>query len=294
MQNSFLKKNKTVLITSGNSLVGNELINLLIEEKIKVIALYRKNFKKKKHSYLIQIKHDFTKKFFINKKIDILVNCIATHEFSKKKTIHDYSSSNILSVIKMINYVKKQKIPLVINLSTISVQKNIGYEIKENSFDIDNTLLAITKFAGEKLFKLSGINIINLRLPGILVKNSKNFNRPWLLKIIKHLKNQKKIKIFNMNKKFNSLVDVYEIFNLIKFCLNKNINEYGNFNLSASGNIKLEKIINFLKDNLKSKSLIKEYRSNEKKSSEISLIKIRKLLKYNPSSVKSILYRFLK
>jgi dTDP-4-dehydrorhamnose reductase len=89
MQNSFLKKNKTVLITSGNSLVGNELINLLIEEKIKVIALYRKNFKKKKHSYLIQIKHDFTKKFFINKKIDILVNCIATHEFSKKKTIHD-------------------------------------------------------------------------------------------------------------------------------------------------------------------------------------------------------------
>ena len=97
-----------------------------------------------------------------------------------------------------------------------------------------------------------------------------------------------------MNKKFNSLVDTYEIFNLIKFCLNKNINEYGNFNLSASGNIKLEKIIYFLKVYLKSKSLIKEYRSNEKKSSEISLIKIRKLLKYNPSSVKSTLYRFLK
>ena len=96
-----------------------------------------------------------------------------------------------------------------------------------------------------------------------------------------------------MNKKFNSLVDTFEILNFIKFCLIKNINEQGNFNLSASGNIQLGKIINFLKVSLKSKSLIKKYRSSEKKSSEISLIKIRKILKYNPSSVKSILYRFL-
>ena len=46
MQKSLLKKNKTILITSGNSLVGNELINFLIKEKFKVIALYRNNFKK--------------------------------------------------------------------------------------------------------------------------------------------------------------------------------------------------------------------------------------------------------
>ena len=105
MQKSLLKKNKTILITSGNSLVGNELINFLIKEKFKVIALYRNNFKKI-HPYLIQIKHDFSKQFIRNKKIDVLVNCIA-HEFSKK-TIHDYSSSNVLSVINIIDYVKKQ------------------------------------------------------------------------------------------------------------------------------------------------------------------------------------------
>ena len=125
----FLLKNKTILITSGNSLVGNELINFLIKEKFKVIALYRNNFKKI-HPYLIQIKHDFSKQFIRNKKIDVLVNCIATHEFSKK-TIHDYSSSNVLSVINIIDYVKKQKISLVINLSTISVQRNLDLKLEK-------------------------------------------------------------------------------------------------------------------------------------------------------------------
>ena len=100
-------------------------------------------------------------------------------------------------------------------------------------------------------------------MPGVLVRNSKNLNRPWLFKIINDLK-IKKVKIFNMNKKFNSLVDTFEIFNFIKFCLIKNINEQGNFNLSASGNIQLGKIINFLKVSSKSKSLIKKYRSSEK------------------------------
>jgi nucleoside-diphosphate-sugar epimerase len=289
-----LKSNKTILITSGNSIVGNELISYFLLNNFKIIALYRGKFKKKKIKNLIQIKHNLIKSLDLRKKkIDIIVNSIATHEFSQNQTVQDYFDSNVLSILNIINYIKKNNKILVINLSTISIQKNIKGKIKEFSNYLDNTLLAITKFAGEKLFEIENINYINIRLPGVLVKNSIHLNRPWLNKIINNLKKNKKIKIFNLNKKFNHLVDVFEIFKFIKFLSKKKTIQYGTYNLCASGSMVLKNIIFLIKKRFNSQSKIINLQANNKPPSLICLKKTKKILGYSPTSLEHLLIRYL-
>ena len=50
--------------------------------------------------------------------------------------------------------------------------------------------------------------------------------RPWLNLIINKIRNKKKLKIFNLDTKFNSVIDTKEIYEFIKFVLkNKFISE---------------------------------------------------------------------
>ena len=76
---------KTILITAGNSLVGKDLINFLLINNYKVISIVRKLKDLKNRKNLKIIKHDFKTKLKLTNKIDLIINTIATHEFSKNK-----------------------------------------------------------------------------------------------------------------------------------------------------------------------------------------------------------------
>ena len=75
-----------ILITGANGELGSDLVNFMAKNKHKIFASYRNNrnnrFKKNKN--LIFVKHDFCKKLFKKPKVDIIINCIAAHSFSKK------------------------------------------------------------------------------------------------------------------------------------------------------------------------------------------------------------------
>ena len=245
------------MITGGNSIVAKDLINFFLKENFKVIAVYRKKFIKKKirNKNFIVKNFNFLKPIKINEKIDYVINTIATHEYSSHKSLNDYFLSNIKCVQKIVELSKKKKVKCLFNLSTISIYKNNNYETEENNKIDDNSILGPSKFIGEKLVEISGLNFINLRLPGVLTLDKIFFIRPWLRKIIFSIKKNKKIKIFNENKKFNSLIDTQEIFHFIKFIILNKKTTKGTYNLSASNPIKLYKIIkiisNFYKYNKK-------------------------------------------
>ena len=247
------------MITGGNSIVAKDLINFFLKENFKVIAVYRKKFIKKKFGIknFIVKNFNFLKPIKINEKIDYVINTIATHEYSSHKNLNDYFLSNIKCVQKIVELSKKKKVKCLFNLSTISIYKNNNYETEENNKIDDNSILGPSKFIGEKLVEISGLNFINLRLPGVLTLDKIFFIRPWLRKIIFSIKKNKKIKIFNENKKFNSLIDTQEIFHFIKFIILNKKTTKGTYNLSASNPIKLYKIIkiisNFYKYNKKNK-----------------------------------------
>ena len=81
-----------ILIAGANGLIGRDLVKNL-SKNYKIIAIYRSNKKNIIKNKNVQfIKHDFSKnlKFSLSLMPDYLVNCIATHEFSKKKNYFEY------------------------------------------------------------------------------------------------------------------------------------------------------------------------------------------------------------
>ncbi len=286
-----------IMITGANGQVGIDLLKLLIMQDIQVYANFRgkKNQKFSKHKNIIWIKHDFKNILKRRMKIDILINCIASHDFSKNKSFLDYMNSNIIAVNNIKKFAIFNKIKLILNLSTVSIYGKVKVrKLTENYIPFRPCQLGVTKLLGEKVLNNS-VNFINLRLPGVLT-TSTNYTRPWLKNLIFRLRKNKKIKVFNYERKFNNLIDTFEIVRFIKHILKyklykKKINK--DFNLSASNPISLSQIINLIKENYlsKSKLLIKK---NNVSSFIIDNAKIINTFKFYPSSVKDIILRNLK
>ena len=104
-----------ILITGANGELGSDLVNFMIKKKHKIFASYRnaKKNKVKKNKNLIWIKHDFCKKILKKPKVDIIINCIAAHSFSKKNKTTDLVNSNIIAVKNIIKYAEENKIKLI-------------------------------------------------------------------------------------------------------------------------------------------------------------------------------------
>ena len=166
-------------------------------------------------------------------------------------------------MMNIIEFAKQKKVEKIINLSTTSVYGKINVNLLyEKYIPNEPKLLGITKYIAENLLYWQPVNFINLRLPGVLC-SSKNHTRPWLKTIIKKIKNNKKIELYNVEKNFNSVIDVEEITRLILEVINNKKTIRGTFNLSASGPVKLGSIINKIKKYYNSSSKI-YFRKNEK------------------------------
>ena len=72
---------KSILVLGSSGQVGKDLSNLL-SKKYNVIGLQRK--KSSSNNFVI-INHDLKDELRLNNKIDYVINCIVTHNFSKKK-----------------------------------------------------------------------------------------------------------------------------------------------------------------------------------------------------------------
>ena len=131
---------------------------------------------------------------------------------------------------------------------------------------------------------------INVRLPGVLT-TSKNYFRPWLKNIVNKISNNEDIQLYNSKKKFNSVIDTYEIVRFIDHILKKKFVS-GTYNLSANKPINLSQLILTIKTNLKSTSKVKNL-GNNKNNTIISNNLIKKKLKFKPSTVMQIVLRYL-
>ena len=250
-----------ILICGSSGDVGQDLIKLLSKKNYKIVAASRSKIsnkiKKKKIKYLI---NDFSKKFTIYQKFDLIINCIATHEFSKTKKLTDYLNSNVFALINILKKYNNTDVK-ILNLSTISIFDLTKYSIlREDHTSIINNNLSVTKFIGEKILSLGNPQTINVRLPGVLT-TSKNYFRPWLKNIVNKISNNEDIQLYNSKKKFNSVIDTYEIVRFIDHILKKKFVS-GTYNLSANKPINLIQLILTIKTNLKSTSKVKNLGNN--------------------------------
>jgi nucleoside-diphosphate-sugar epimerase len=248
-----------VLIAGGSGLLGHEITNFF-SKRYKVYSTYRIRKPKK-------IKNVVWKKINLENKInwkirpDIIINCAVTSQFSKKKSMNHFINSNIIVVKNLLDFATKNKTKKIINLSTISVYKLGKSRNIDESSEIDyQSNLSYTKYMGEQILSNGKINFINLRMPAVLNFNLKK-NHSWLNNLFFKIKNNKEIKIFNANKKFNSIIHINQLFYLFNIIIKDKKNINGTFNFLPSKGEKLINIILFIKKFFKSNSKIKLIKS---------------------------------
>jgi nucleoside-diphosphate-sugar epimerase len=175
--------------------------------------------------------------------------------------MNHFINSNIIVVKNLLDFATKNKTKKIINLSTISVYKLGKSRNIDESSEIDyQSNLSYTKYMGEQILSNGKINFINLRMPAVLNFNLKK-NHSWLNNLFFKIKNNKEIKIFNANKKFNSIIHINQLFYLFNIIIKDKKNINGTFNFLPSKGEKLINIILFIKKFFKSNSKIKLIKS---------------------------------
>ena len=269
-----------ILITGATGSVGYDLVNYLSKNH-KIYALYRKKTHKtktKKNVIWIKIKSLSDFKFPKKLKIQSLVHCAVDQRYlniDKNK----YFRSNISITKNLLRFLKKQKKVIFFNFSTIEIYGTVNTNILNESYKpLKKNIYGTMKFKCEKLIEKSGLNFVNLRLPGVLNTFSKEIkNRPWINLISNKLINNEEFSIYNSRQKFNNIINTSEIAKLIIKLSKMNKDIKSNFNLSGSKPIKLKELIKFMILKTNSKSLVIEKKSN-KKSFLISNKKIENFL----------------
>ncbi len=255
------KKNykKKIIITAGNSNIGNDLVSYFVKKKYKVYETYRKKKNTLNKSNLFHLNYDFKRNFFLNDSFDLLVHCAAL-------TPYKYKISNKIMKLNVEGFKKilksKTSFKKIVLLSTISVYGNIDKQIitektkkksvnayGKSKLQMENILI--------KYCKKNNVDYLILRLPGVVGNFQGDVN--FINLVIKNFSNNKIVKYKNPESYFNNVVHTETIAKIIeKLLLNNNVLFKNNiFNLSSLKPVKLENLINNIKLKLKSNSKIK-------------------------------------
>ena len=282
-----------ILITGSNGVIGKEISSLLHrDKKYKLFLFTNKNIKKNKKNTYYQ---DLTKPINYNLRIDAIIHCASKNPLSKSGNgSRNMYSTNLKMTRNLIKFSNKNKVKKIIFLSAMDVYGMIKKKILlENQKPSNPNLYGKSKYISEKLFcgKKNKFKTICLRIPGIF---SLDISRgaPIIIKILKKIMNNENVYAYNLNEKFNNILDVREIVRFIKIFLRKKINSKV-YNFSASSPIKFIHVIELIKKIFKSESKIIKNNLN-KNSFIISNKKIQNDFNVRISTTKEIITRCCK
>ena len=281
-----------IMITGSNGVIGREIVDFLVKNiNNKLILLVNKRTKRRNKIKLFY--HDLTRPINFNTKIDAIIHCASKNPASdisdNPKKIY---SMNIKMTKNLINFSNKKKVRKIIFFSAMDVYGTIKSKVLfENQKSINSNLYGKSKFVSEKLFcaKKNTFKAVCIRIPGILTLDLSR-NRPLIIRIIKKIINNKDIHAYNLDKKFNNILDTYEIIRFINIVLKKNFSKSNIYNFSASRPIKFIHVIGLIKKIFNSKSKIIKNNLN-KNSFIISNKKIQNDFNVKISTTKKIITR---
>ena len=272
---------KNILITGGAGFIGLNICKKLLQKGYRVFAIDNfnrakkdKDFKKiklNKNFKIISI--DLKKELKLEIKFTYIFHLAAIVGVSNvNKSPYETLQNNLVTLLNVINYVKKMKSNSKIIFfsssevySSLIESKKIRFPISEdNQILIPNNLIKrdsyfLSKFFGEKIIEMSGLNFINLRPHNIYgPRMGKSHVIPELIEKINS--NSKSVNIFSPNhmRAFCYIDDAIE--QIIKLSLDKSTNRktYNIGNMTEE--IKIYSLAKKIKKILKSKSTLK--RSN--------------------------------
>ena len=279
-----------ILITGSDGAIGKEIVHHLSTNKnynLSLLSNKKKNRNKLKFFY-----QTLLKPIKLKLKPHVIIHCAAKHPNSSSgSNMRNIYFTNIKITKNLIKFANKNDVKKIFFLSSITVygliKKKIIFE-KQKPFN--QNLYEKSKFLSEKMFceKNNKFQAICLRIPGVFTLSLER-NYPFIKKIFKKVLNNEDVIAYNLNQKFNNVLDVSEIVKFVNFALKKKI-QSDVYNFSASDPIDFIDVIKLMKKISKSKSKIINNLS-KKKSFTISNKKILNDFNFKTSATKKIITR---
>jgi nucleoside-diphosphate-sugar epimerase len=205
-----------ILITGSGTLIGNNIANYLLKKKEFVFAFYNKNKPQnlKKYNNCRLIKVNLEKKIKFNNFFDVLIHCATIpHNKINKRNF----KANIKMTNNLLKLCKQHGCKKIIYLSTMSVYGKITSKIVYENLKPKNVDLygMSKKISEDKILSFAENNFsigTVFRLPGVVGRDSK-YN--FLSNTLKKIKNNQPITISNINSKFNNIVHINNLKEII-------------------------------------------------------------------------------
>tara|TARA_A100001035_G_C27755564_1_gene488654 strand:- start:634 stop:1422 length:789 start_codon:yes stop_codon:yes gene_type:complete len=246
---------KQICITGYNSFIGKNFYKKY-KKSLKILP-YKNNINNL----------NAIKKFIKNKKITHFVNFAGLSRLKCENNKIECINTNYKSIKKIINYLKKlDNEPHFIFISTSHVYNYSKKKLKETSKIDPKNRYANLKLKSENYIKKNYKNYTILRLFNVYgPKQPKSYFIPDMKeKIIND-------KIINIDKSVRDFIHVSEVSRVIKFVINKKINE--TLNVGSGKNYSLIKIIKVLSKKINKKPILKYKNKKTKLVADISLLK---------------------
>lgn len=248
-----MQSKKKILLTGGNSLIGQDLVKYLLKKYI-VISTFRKKKISIKHENLRQINYDFKKKLNLNEKVDHLIH-LASLTPTNSKIDKNLLSINKLGIKKLFN--KKFEYKSIILISTLAVYGKIKNKIvNENQKPNKPNYYGKSKIQMEnflkKFAKEQSISYLILRLPSVL--GNFRSKTTFMNRVFEKLYNNKKLSYINPNSLTNNIIHTETLAKIIDTFFQYNKPKNKTLNLCSKNKEKLKDLIKLIKTKFKSKS----------------------------------------
>ena len=259
------------LVSGSNSILGKSICFKLIKNRIDVFAMYNISQPKKllKNTKNL-IKHNLLNDFFFDKKYDIFIH-VASATPTSAVNRSEFLKINVIGYRNILKNAIKNGCKNFFLISTTSIYKNSKNGVLTERSEIQpQNYYAESKLKAEKLLiryaKNYKLNYMILRLPAILEKNSrKNF----ISSLIDKVKKNEKIFIQHKNFKFNNMVHVDNVANIILDTIKLKQFKYI-YNLGCIRPLMIKNIFNIISKKMK-KNLKANYIESKQKPFNIRI-----------------------
>lgn len=205
----------------------------------------------------------------------------------RHETIEKYIQDNVVTAVSIINFCREHHIKRVIYLSSDEIYGELNTDIvTEKAIMINPNLYATTKYLAEKVIVESGIPYFILRLPGVV---GRVWGNNFIYNLMCRIRNNENIDLYNIDKKFNNILDIDDLTKFIVILCNCEDNSKNEiFLLGNTERIKLKEVVAYIKQLYHSTSRISSIETDSKRYFTLDTTKAEEY-GYTSKKIKNIL-----
>lgn len=271
---------KKILIIGCNCEIGKFFLNKLSKNNF-IYGTYNTSKPRKKNKKIKYLKLNLTKPLLNEKKFDIIIY-LASLTPKQEYSYSDYMETNFYGMKKILNQIDKRYLKKIVLTSTTNVY---GFD-KEGKIDESYVSTNLNFYAKSKykmedyLVKFCNMNSINYyiyRIPGIV---GGKYNNNFIINLIKKIKKNENLRLFNKNSKFNNIIHVDNLCDLILDSLKYKKNLI--LNVGTKYPLKIKNLLKFIILKLKKKNIVFNKKINFDNSNQKSFyLNLKKTTKYS-------------